>query len=83
MSEGTKFLNGQYFAWGRTLYKAVSDCEVWTGAMEGEATEIVTFELDCEPEEAVKMIQSVGGDSRYLMIGSDTGMDEDAPEDEE
>lgn len=80
MGEGTKFLNGQYFAWGSSLYRAVSDCEVWTGAMEGEAVEIVTFELDCEPDDAVKMIQSVGGDPSYLMIGSDAGMDDDAPD---
>lgn len=83
MSEGTKFTKGQYFAWGSTLYRALRDCEVWSGVMMGEAEYICQFENECEPEIAVTMIKAIGGDSRYLMIGSDTGMDDDAPDEED
>lgn len=83
MSEGTKFKQGQYFAWGSDLYLAIGDCEVWAGVMDGNMESVVTFDIAMDPAIAIKMLEAIGADSRYLMIGSDSGIDDDAPEDDE
>jgi hypothetical protein len=83
MAAGTKFKKGEMFAWGSTLYQADEDCEVWVGAMDGKSTELAQFEIELEAEAAVKMLEAIGADHRYLMVGSDSAIDEDAPEDEE
>jgi hypothetical protein len=77
---GTKFAKGALFAWGDRVLRAEKECEVWAGFMQGETTELLSFESDCEPEFAGKILDAIGADQRYLMIGSDSGLDEDDPD---
>lgn len=82
-SEASVFESGEMFAWGSTVYRAESRCRVWGAVMKGTFTEVMTFELEMDPDDAVKMLDAIGADSTYLVIGSDCGMDCDAPEDDE
>lgn len=83
MSEGVIFESGDLFAWGSTVYRAEGKCRVWGAVIKGSFTEVATFELEMDPDDAVKMLEAVGADYTFLVIGSDCGMDCDAPEDDE
>ena len=78
MADGKKFSKGQMFAWGSTIHRADSDCEVWPGIMMGDATELIEFMEDFDDVElAVKVCDAIGAYSGMLMLGSMTGEDDE------
>jgi hypothetical protein len=83
MADGIKFSKGELFAWGSALYRADTPCEVWPHVIVGDVEVLAQFEIECEPETAKAMIEAAGGDTQFLMIGSDCGADEGLPEDDD
>jgi hypothetical protein len=80
----TIFSKDALFAWGSTIHRADSDCEVWPAVIQGDTTEILEFTDDCDEDLAVRICESIGADNRFMMLGSMTGEDsDDAPDDED
>ena len=75
----TKFAKGKLFAWGRTIHRADSECEVWPAVIRGDVTELVEFADDCPEGIAVQVCECLSVSHEFLMIGSMTGEDEDVP----
>jgi hypothetical protein len=77
-----QFTDGQLFAWGGTVYKAVGDVQLGRSILVGNTEELVEFNDECDPQLAVLMCTAAGIDFTWLVIGSDTG-ETGAPEEDE
>ena len=73
---------GKYFAWGDTVYRAEnkvdgSSCTVERFEVVGEALDVVQFQDDCTPEEALKVCAALEADTTFLGLAERDEEDED------
>jgi len=79
-----RFVSGDLFAWGSTVYRAEDVCEVVPSVLHGNTSEVLEFHGDSDEDVAIaqKVCAAIGANTVHLVLGSDTGED-GAPEDAE
>jgi hypothetical protein len=79
----TMFEPGKLFVWGSTIYRATTACDVTVGSLSGSQEILLEFNDIITLEQAQIVATALGADCRYMMLGSDSGMDDGAVEEEE